>query len=139
MSGRVVFDVNILVSAVLAPGGTPARAIAAAVEGRWTIARSPHIVDKFNEVLSRPRFDNLIANYDLNTFTTGYRAVSKEFTPDPSVAGVADDAEDDAVLGTAVAARADVIVTGDRGMLAIRVCRGIPIITGWEFLVLIDA
>jgi len=24
-------------------------------------------------------------------------------------------------------------------MLAIRVCRGIPIITAWEFLVLIDA
>lgn len=138
MSGRVVFDVNILVSAVLSPGGTPARAIAAAVEQRWTIARSPHIVGKFNEVLSRPRFDSRLANSNLNVFIAGYRAVSSEFTPDPSVVGVADDAEDDAVLGTAVAARADVIVTGDKGMLSIRVCRGIPIVTAREFLILID-
>ena len=45
--------------------------------------------------------------------------------PDPSVSGVCDDAEDDHVLGTAVAANADYLVTGDRGLLRVGEYRGV--------------
>ncbi len=58
--------------------------------------------------------------------------------PDPSVTGVADDAEDDRVLGTAVAGRADIFFTGDKGMLAISSFVGIPIVTARTFLDRID-
>jgi len=50
------------------------------------------------------------------------------------VTGVADDAQDDRVLGTAVAGRAD----GDKGMLAIGSFVGIPIVTAHTFLDRID-
>lgn len=139
MRGRVVFDVNILVSAVLAPEGTPARALEAAVERRWTIVSSPHIVSKLIEVLSRPRFDGRLTNRSLNDFLGGYQAFSTVCTPDPSVKGVADDEEDDRVLGTGVAGRADIIVTGDKGLLAIGSFVGIPIVTARTFLNLVDA
>lgn len=138
MTGRVVFDVNVLVSAALAPGGTPARAIAAAVERRWTIVGSLHITSKLVEVLDRPRFDGRLTNRELSTFLTGYRQVSTDYDPDLSVKGVADDEEDDRVLGTAVAGRADLIVTGDKGMLALGSFVGIPIVTARTFLDLID-
>jgi predicted nucleic acid-binding protein len=47
---------------------------------------------------------------------------------------VADDEEDDLVLGTAVAANADVLVTGDPGLLRIGEYRGVRIVTAREFL-----
>ncbi len=37
MTGKVVFDVNILVSAIIAPAGAPARALQAAIEEEWDI------------------------------------------------------------------------------------------------------
>jgi len=43
------------------------------------------------------------------------------------------------VLGTAVAAGADYLVTGDAGLLRIGEFRGVQIVTAREFLVLIDA
>lgn len=139
MSNRVVFDVNVLVSAALAPGGIPARAIAAAVKRHWTIIGLLHTTNELAEVLDRPRFDGRLTNTDLNTFLTGYRQVSTDVEPDLSVTGVADDEEDDRVLGTAVAGRADIVVTGDKGMLAIGSFVGIPIVTARTLLDVINS
>jgi len=57
---------------------------------------------------------------------------------DPSETGVADDAQDDRMLGTAVAGRADIFFTGDKGMLAIGSSVGIPIVNARTFLDLIN-
>lgn len=47
---------------------------------------------------------------------------------------MAPDLEDDLVLGTAVAAHADFLVTGDKGLLAIGGYRGVRIVTAEQFL-----
>ncbi len=139
MSRRVVFDVNILVSAVIAPNGAPARAYLAALEQSWTIGRSWHIVSRLIDVLGRPRFHNRLPNNRLNAFLGGFQGYAEPFTPDPSVTGIADDEEDDLVLGTAVAAGADYLVTGDAGLLRIGEYRGVRIVTAREFLAILDA
>jgi predicted nucleic acid-binding protein len=54
--------------------------------------------------------------------------------PDPSVRGVAADLEDDLVLGTAIAANADFLVTGDKAMLALEEHQGVRIVTAERFL-----
>jgi predicted nucleic acid-binding protein len=54
--------------------------------------------------------------------------------PDPTVTGVADDYEDDLILGTAVEAGANFLVTGDQGLLAIQLYRDVRIVTAREFL-----
>lgn len=59
-------------------------------------------------------------------------------TPAPSVRGIAPDAEDDLVLGTAVKAEADFLVTGDRGLLAIGEYRGLRIVTADAFLTILE-
>ena len=139
MSRRVVFDVNILVSAIIAPNGAPARAYLAALEQAWTIGRSGHIVHRLIDVLGRPRFHDRLPNDRLNAFLHGFQGYAEPFTPDPTVKGIADDEEDDFVLGTAVAAGADYLVTGDTGLLSIGEYRGVKIVTAREFLTRIDA
>lgn len=57
--------------------------------------------------------------------------------PDRSVRGVCDDEEDDLVLGTAVTAEAEFLVTGDKGLLRIGEYRGVLIIDAATFLVLV--
>jgi putative PIN family toxin of toxin-antitoxin system len=137
MSRRVVFDVNILVSAVISPTGAPARAYLAALEQSWMIGRSGHIVTRLIDVLGRPRFHGRLPHESLNTFLGGFQGYAEPFTPDATVSGVADDEEDDLVLGTAVAAGADYLVTGDAGLLGIGEYRGVKIVTAREFLMLI--
>jgi putative PIN family toxin of toxin-antitoxin system len=133
-----VFDVNILVSAILAPDGTPARALRLAGEQKWEIARSPHIVTKLLDVVWRPHIAGRFEPKALNAYLGEFQRISTSFVPDPTVTGIADDEEDDRVLGTAVAARADLIVTGDKRLLALRACRGIPIVSARQFLVVVE-
>ena len=64
---------------------------------------------------------------------------ARSIEPDPSVSGIADDEEDDMVLGTAVAAGAEYLVTGDKGLLAVRPHEGVAIVTAGEFLTILDA
>lgn len=65
------------------------------------------------------------------------RTAASIVEPDPSVSGVCDDDEDDLVLGTAVKANADYLVTGDKGLLRIGAYRGVRIVDASEFLDLI--
>lgn len=138
MKRRVVFDVNILVSAVIAPDGAPARAYAGALTHSWDVGRSGHIVSKLIEVLDRPRFEGRLPKERLNRFLSGYQAYALPSTPDPSIKGIAPDAEDDLVLGTAVAAEADFLVTGDKGLLALRSHGDVRIVTAEEFLAYLE-
>lgn len=137
MSRTVVFDVNILISAVIAPGGAPARALQSALEQGWDVETSGHIVQKLIEVLGRPRFYSRLGNNDLSAFLLKYQAYTTRVIPDRSVRGVCDDEEDDLVLGTAVAANADYLVTGDKGFQQVSEHRGVRIVGASEFLHLI--
>ncbi len=56
----------------------------------------------------------------------------------PAVAGVAPDPDDDVVIGTALAARADLIVTGDRGLLSVGEHRGVRVVGVAQALALIE-
>ncbi len=49
------------------------------------------------------------------------------------------DADDDAILATAVAARADLLVTGDKDLLVLGSYNGIPIVTPDQCLVRLRA
>lgn len=52
---RVVLDVNVLVSALLAPTGAPARILIAWLDGAFELVISPHLLDELRRVLAYPK------------------------------------------------------------------------------------
>lgn len=53
---RVVYDTNVIVSAVLKSGSLPAALLTLALQGRVTLCVSPAVLDEYREVLHRPKF-----------------------------------------------------------------------------------
>lgn len=51
---RVVVDPNVLISARLSPGGTPARLLTAWMEGQFELVVSPALLVELTGVLDRP-------------------------------------------------------------------------------------
>lgn len=71
------------------------------------------------EVLSRPKFAQrlAIAGITVDDLVSQYAEAVIVISPNP-VESVAPDPDDDIVLGPATAAIADMIITGDRGLLS---------------------
>lgn len=133
----VVLDVNIIVSGFFRGKGS-----AVAIAGHWEhgnldVALSDHIISQVLDVCPRPFFAARSAEIDRQLVLKLMRADALVVEPDPSVSGVCDDAEDDLVLGTVVAANADYLVMGDKGLLQVGEYRGVRIVDAAGFLKLI--
>jgi len=135
----VVRDVNILASGAAITGSLPAHLDDEGFKGRYTIVLSDRMVMKLAEVLTRPYFADKLDRLRREAIVGRTRVSSEVMTPDPSVSGITDDDEDDAVLGTAVAAGADYLVTGDTRRLKFRSYREVQIVTAREFLTLLES
>jgi putative PIN family toxin of toxin-antitoxin system len=127
-------DVNILASAALNEQGLPARVADTVIEGSMELVISDHIIEKLTEVLDRPYFQSHLSPGGRSRILRALEQDLEPVKPDESVQGVAPDNEDDLVLGTAVAAQADFLVTGDKALLAVREYRGVRIVTAEELL-----
>jgi uncharacterized protein len=85
---------------------------------------------ELSRVLERPKFTRRInaSGIGVNGLIDGYAAISTTVRPEP-VYGIAPDPDDDVVIGTALAANAAMIVTGDHPFLGLKRVDGIPIVT----------
>lgn len=133
---RIVADTNTLVSGLFWHGA-PRRLLAAVEAGEVTLITSVSLRLELDDVVHRPKFRDRIRAQkvnlqqiltDLDTRLTTIICSSLE---EPVVTA---DPDDDAVLACAVAAGADIIVTGDTDLLALRSFRGIPILTAAQAL-----
>ncbi len=134
---RVVLDVNVVVSAVLAPNGTPHRLIQAWRLGAFFLITSAGIIAEVEDKLRSPRVDGAygVSADDVRAVGTLLRTQAEmAVVPREAVVVVTNDPEDDYVLATAVAGTADYLVTGDRRMLALSVYQGIRIVSPRESL-----
>lgn len=136
---RIVLDVNILASASLKLDSVPAQLLRVASSKAHELTVSEEMIKSLENVLQRPYFAARLTDDERQEFVLAVTDNASMETLDPSVTGVADDEEDDQVIGTAVKARADIIVTGDKGLLAIGSFVGIPIVTARTFLDFVDA
>lgn len=127
---RVVFDANILVSALTLPGGSGERAIEAVLEGRAQLLLSKPIIGETLGVLGRKFARD---GEDLARVAVFLADLAELVAPGRSVR-VLDDEPDNRILECASAGGADLIVTGDRAMLALRHFDGSQIVTLREFL-----
>lgn len=130
---KAVLDVNILASASVFPDRKPGVVVGLALTREFELVLSEPIMERLAIVLTRLYFAERLSEVDRLHFLDDLRRGRDMETPDPSVSGVAPDQEDDLVLGTAVAASADYLVTGDKRLLALKEHRGVRIVTAGEF------
>ena len=138
---RLVLDTNI-VAAGLLWNGPPRRLIEAAIEGEIELFSSPVLLDELAHTLGYAKFAARIDSFgtSIAALLAQYTALVSLVAPASVPRVVANDADDDHVIAAAVAARAELIVTGDRKhLLPIGSHQGIAIVTAREVLDRIEA
>jgi len=127
---RVVFDTNILVSALVFPGGHGDAALRRIIAGTDQLMMSRAILDELLEVLSRKFARDA---EELAHVAVFFSELALVVTPKRRLRVVRDDS-DNRILECAIAGRADAIVTGDKALLALKNFRGIPVVTLRSYL-----
>jgi putative PIN family toxin of toxin-antitoxin system len=136
---RVVVDTNVLLSALLWHGA-PHQLIERVRDGAATLISSPILVAELSRVLRRPKFDAIRerSNIDPDRVVAELQQIAEIIDPAPLLTATSRDADDDAVLALAIAANADLIVTGDSDLLTLGTHAGIPIANPAEALDQLD-
>lgn len=127
---KAVYDTNVVVAALLNPEGIPAFLLDLATQGRISLFLSPYLVMEYETVLRRAKFD-----FSPGRVTTILQAIQSHATlVTPRVTlQILSDSFDNHVLGCAVEAKADYLVTGNRRHFPFRVFQGIGIVSPRRF------
>jgi uncharacterized protein len=130
---RLVLDTNTALSGLLW-GGTPGRLIDAAEGGQVELVSSAALLSELQGVLSRDKFVKQLARRGLTVADVfdGYAALVTIVTPAVITLTITRDPTDDQVLAAALAAQADVIVSGDAHLLDLKSFLGISIVNAAE-------
>ncbi|NWG74848.1 MAG: putative toxin-antitoxin system toxin component, PIN family [Rubrivivax sp.] len=128
---RWVLDTNTLVSRLLLPGRTAARAVDHAL-ALGTPLVSDETLTELAEVLSRPRFDRWVTVAERQRFLQLLGGVARRVTITHRVQACRDP-KDDKFLHVALNGGAEAIVTGDRDLLVLDPFHGVRILTPADF------
>ena len=136
---RVVLDTNTVLSGSLWDG-IPNQLLNLGREGAIRLFTSKALLKELDEVLPRDKFTAKLASKRTTPAlaTRKYEEVTKLVTPKP-IERTVRDIDDDVVIGTALAAQADLIVSGDKGLLALHPHQGIPILNARAALQHVEA
>ena len=127
---RIVVDANVFVSIIL--GGSLSETLYKELqEGQFKLVSTKKMLDELKDVLSRPKFafDSQHSHNILN-----FLKANAEFVEPAGNLTICRDPKDNMVLECAAAGKADFIVTGDKDLLVLKECSGVPIITPQAFL-----
>ncbi|MEK6531336.1 MAG: putative toxin-antitoxin system toxin component, PIN family [Deltaproteobacteria bacterium] len=128
---KVVIDTNIFISSFF--GGNPRKIIDLWRKGNLTLCLSKDILDEYIEVLGRIGLEDEYELEELlSLFSKGFNIIFT--TKTPKIALVDEDPDDDKFIECAVALKADVIITGDKALKAIKEHMKIKILTPAQFL-----
>jgi hypothetical protein len=128
---RILLDANVLISAVIRPSGPPGQVVADFLRAHsFDLVLSPAVVAEVERALALPRIQRYVLSpQEVHLWLVDLVALADLVDDTGRVAGVVRDPDDDVVLAAAVAGRAEVLVTGDQDLLALREYEGIVIVT----------
>ena len=124
---RIVPDTNVLVSALISSGTPPGLLYESWVHGDFQLVTSRAQIAELTRVLAYERLRPYIQPAEAQTLseTIDAAAIVIGTLPDTRLSA---DPDDNAILATAIAAGADLIVTGDKShLLELESAEGIPI------------
>jgi uncharacterized protein len=128
----IVFDASTLVSATFRRNGVPSRAVRAALRSN-RLAVSEATMAELLDVLARPRLARFL-DVELRDKLLGQLdGLAIFFSPAEAVTECRD-AKDDKYLELALAAGAEIIVTGDDDLLVLHPWRGVRVLRPADYL-----
>lgn len=129
---KIVFDTNVLVSALLFKTSKSRLAYEKALLNHQIIS-SLECYKELVEVLSRPKFSKYFSEIDKSIFLINYFH-STQFVKVNIVVEVCRDPKDNKFLALAFEHSSDFIVSGDNDLLILNPYKNIPILTANGFL-----
>lgn len=135
----VVIDTNAFVSAAAGPRGRLGRLLDHLESGVYDLLYSADLLAELREVLDRPRVRRGLSIRDEDVATLLALIHRRGVFVVPSrVITACRDPDDNRLLEVAVEGRADIIVTGDEGLLILHSFESIPIVRPAEFLRMLE-
>jgi len=131
---RAVLDPNVIISALLAPNGTPAKVLRLWLEGAYDLIASSELLAELERALAYPKLTKRAEAAELIEFL-GREAQLLDDPGDPPAIR-SPDPGDDYLIALAAVARA-VLVSGDRHLLSL--ANVVPVYSPAEFIVLLAA
>jgi len=131
---RILFDTNVLVSAFTTHGLCHQAYERALIQVQ--IVTAPRLLDELRRSLSvKMRIENKLADEICAELENELELVE----PEPLLKPVCRDRDDDWVLAAALAGRVEIIVSGDKDLLALKEFRGVKILSPRQFIELISS
>jgi hypothetical protein len=127
---RIVCDTNVLVSGILFRG-YPRRILTLVAQARLNNYTSPALLREAEDVLGRPKFG--LRPGQVEQILALFRDTFVLVHPARQLTVIAEDPADNRVLEAAEAAVADVIVSGDRHLVALKQWQGIRVLSPADF------
>ena len=137
---RAVIDTNVLMAGLLWRG--PSHALLEQVRaGKVSMVSSPALLAELADVIGRAKFDAILTRTGTSRehLLAEVRQLAEVIEPPPLPQPVCRDPDDDAVLALAIAAKAELIISGDNDLLSLGSFEGIPIIAPAQAVSLIEA
>ena len=133
---RAVLDPNVIISALLSPGGSPAKVLRAWMDGAYELVVSPQLLGELERALGYPKLRDRVVPAEASELVRLLRngAVLRDDPRDPPPVR-SPDPDDDYLIALAAASRA-VLVSGDRPLLGIG--GDSPVYSAIAFLCLIE-
>ena len=126
---RVVLDTNVLVSALISREGAPGSLLSAVKRTDLTLVTSTYQLKELQEVLGRDYLSPYIRPEEASDLLYNLESIGVLVTNLPQI-NLSPDPDDNPILATAMAGRADLVVSGvKKDMLALGQVGDIPIIT----------
>ena len=138
---RIVLDTNVILSALLWRG-TPYRLLTSIRQQmNAQLFSSTPLLEELADVLTRPSAAKRLATINRSGADVLIDYVEAVNLVSPASIGrvVASDPDDDVVIATALAANANLIVSGDNDLLSLKQYQNIPILSPADALGLIEA
>jgi putative PIN family toxin of toxin-antitoxin system len=133
---KIVFDTNVLISALITTG-KPKELFNKAAQGQIQLIISKSILKEFSQVAEDPRIRKYANEDDVIGFVRVIHRVAKIVNVTSQFKVVKEDPDDDIVVRTAFDGKANYIVSGDKHLLSLETFRGIKILTVDEMLTLL--
>ncbi len=135
---RILLDTNIIVAGLMSAKGPPGQLISSWLSGRYELVTSEEQLEELARVLTYDRIRSRIDHNQAQNFIENVGAIAFMATDLPTITASPDPA-DNQILATAVAGKANLIVSGDKNdVLALSEIVGIPIVTAREALGWVD-